>query len=109
MAVLQKDTGLEIYRCYERTKQTEIKYEMTRAKMSTVMNKGVDIHCEAVTTQVFRVLLVELGTSIEKSKGSLGAYPSIRQPSVTVTSNSPVVYFFLLSSFFFSITLQSHL
>ena len=36
--------------------------------MSTVMNKGVDIHCKAVTTQVFTVvgLIVELGTDIEK-------------------------------------------
>ena len=34
--------------------------------MSTVMNEGADIHCKAVTTQVFTIvdLLVELGTDI---------------------------------------------
>ena len=48
--------------------------------MSTVINKRVKIHCKAVTTQVFTLvgLLVELGTAIEKSKGSLEAYSSIR-------------------------------
>ena len=46
--------------------------------MSTGMNKEVKIHCKAVTTQVFTVLLVELGTDMTKSKGSLEAYPSIR-------------------------------
>ena len=51
---------------------------MTRENISTVMNNGVEIHCKAVTTQVFTVLLVELGKSIEKSNSSLKAYPSIR-------------------------------
>ena len=39
--------------------------------MSTLMNKGVDIHCKAVMTQVFTVvaLLVELGIAIAKSRG----------------------------------------
>ena len=62
--------------------------------MSTVINEGVEIHCKAVINQVFTVvgLIVELGTAIEKSKGSLDAYPSIRKTSVTVTSNSPVIY-----------------
>ena len=47
--------------------------------MSTVMNEGAEIHCKAVTTQVFTVvgLLIELGTAIVKSKGSLGESPSI--------------------------------
>ena len=56
------------------------KYETARAKMSTVMNEGVEIHCKAVTTQVFTVvgLLVELGTAVAKSKGSLEASPPIR-------------------------------
>ena len=59
-----------------------------------VMNEVVKVYCKAVTTQVFTVvsLLVELGTSIAKSKDYIDAYPSIRQPSVTVPSNSPVVY-----------------
>ena len=47
-------------------------------------------------------LLVELGKAIAKSKGSLEAYPSIRQTSITVTSNSPIIYSSLFSSFFFS-------
>ena len=44
------------------------------------MNKGVEINCKAVTAQVFTVvgILVELGTSIAKSKGSIDASPSIR-------------------------------
>ena len=56
------------------------KYGTTRAKMSTVMNEGVDIRCKAVTNQVFAVvgLIVELGTAIVKLMGSLEAYPSIR-------------------------------
>ena len=68
------------------------------------MNEGVEIHCTAVTTQVFTLigLLVELGKAIAKSKGSLEAYPSIRQTSITVTSNSPIIYSSLFSSFFFS-------
>ena len=46
--------------------------------MSKVMNNGVEIVFKSVTTQVFTVLLVELGTPIEKSKGSIELYPSIR-------------------------------
>ena len=42
------------------------------------MNKGVNINCKAVTTQVITVIFVELGTSIVKSKGYREAYPSIR-------------------------------
>ena len=55
-------------------------YGMTRAKMSTVMNEGVKISFKVVTTQLFTVvgLLVEISTAIEKSKGSIVAYPSIR-------------------------------
>ena len=47
--------------------------------MSTVMNKGVKIHCKAFTTKLFTVLglLVEIGTSIEKSKIYLEVYTSI--------------------------------
>ena len=48
--------------------------------MSIVTNKGVKINCKAVTTQVFSLLglIVELGTSIERSKGSIEEYTSIR-------------------------------
>ena len=62
--------------------------------MSTVMNEVVEIHYKAFMTQVFVLvgLIVELGTAIEKSKGYIDAYPSIRKTSVTVTSNSPVIY-----------------
>ena len=47
------------------------KYGTTRANISTVMNKGVDFHQKSVTAQVFTVLLVEVGTVIKKSKGSI--------------------------------------
>ena len=44
-----------------------------------VTNKGVEIHCKAVTIQVFTVvgLIFELVTAIGKSKGSLESSPSI--------------------------------
>ena len=60
--------------------------------MSTVMKKVVEINFKAVTTQVFTVLLVKLGTVIQKPKGSIDAYTSIMQPSIAVTSNSPLIY-----------------
>ena len=72
---------------------------MKRAKMSMVMNEGVNIHCKEVTTQVFPNLLVELVADITKSKGSIYASPSLRQTLVTVTSNCPVIYSSILSSF----------
>ena len=52
---------------------------MKTAKMSTVMNEGVNMSFKAVTTQVFTVLelLVELSKTIEKPKISLDAYPYI--------------------------------
>ena len=48
--------------------------------MSTVINEGVNICYKAFTTQVFTVvvILVYLGTAIEKRKGSIGEYTSIR-------------------------------
>ena len=39
--------------------------------MSMMMNKGDKIHCKSVTTQVFKILLVEIGTAISKAKGSI--------------------------------------
>ena len=62
--------------------------------MSTVMNKGVDIHSKSVTTQVFTVVgvIIDLDISLSKPKGTIYSSPSIRQPSSTVTSNSPVIY-----------------
>ena len=81
---MQKYYGLVIHSFYVGTKQTENKYVTARAKISTVMSNGVKIHCKAVTTQVFTVLLVELGTAILKSKGyleeylSVGRYPTIK-------------------------------
>ena len=67
--------------------------------MSTVNNKGVEIHCKAVTTQVFTVvgLIVELGLAIVKLKFSIEASTTIRKPCVTVTSNSPDIYSSILS------------
>ena len=35
-------------------------------KMSMMINEGVEIHFKSVTTQLFTVLLVELGTHIAK-------------------------------------------
>ena len=51
---------------------------MTRANMSTVTNEGVEIHWKSVKKQLFTVLIVGLGTSTVKYKGSIEAYPSIR-------------------------------
>ena len=45
--------------------------------MSMMMSEGVKIHCKAVTTQVFEVILVELGTAIVKTKVYLKEYTSI--------------------------------
>ena len=60
---------------------------MTRAKISTVMKKVVEINFKAVTTRVFTVLLVKLGTVIQKPKGSIDAYTSIWQPYIMITSS----------------------
>ena len=53
---------------------------MIRAKMSTIMKNGVNIHSKAVTTQVFTVvyLIVELSTTISNPKGSIYESTSIR-------------------------------
>ena len=51
---------------------------MTRANMSTVTNEGVEIHWKSVKKQLFTVLIVGLGTYIEKSKGYIEESPSIR-------------------------------
>ena len=90
-------------------KKTRNKYGTTIANMSEVMNEQVNICCKAFMNQVFTVvgLIVKLGTEIAKSNSCIYASPSIRQPYVTVTSNSNVVYLSLLSSFFTS-TLQYH-
>ena len=50
-----------------------------------MMDEGVKINCKAFMTQVFTVLLVELGTDIEKSKGYIEAYTFIKEPHVTLT------------------------
>ena len=75
---LQQATNQGSRNCYERVNQTENIYVPTRANISTVMNEVVGVHCKAVTTQVFTVLLIELGTAMEKSKGYLASSPSIR-------------------------------
>ena len=56
------------------------------------MNEGVEVSCKSVMEQVFTLvdLIVKLSTSISKSKVWIEVFPSIRQPSVTVTSNSNV-------------------
>ena len=47
--------------------------------MSTLMNKGVNMHCKTVMTNFFTVvvLLVEIITAIKKPKGYLDEYSSI--------------------------------
>ena len=48
--------------------------------MPMVTKKGVNMSCKVVTVKILKVagLLVELSTAIEKSKGSIEAYNSIR-------------------------------
>ena len=103
---MQQDDGLLSYHFNGETNKTANKHGMKRENMSTVMKKGVDIRSKAVTTQVFTVvgLLVEPGASISKIKGYLEDYPSIMQPSILVTSNSPVIY----SSIFSYLFLELH-
>ena len=62
-----------------RNKSNRNKYGTKRANISTVMNGGVEIHCKAVTTQVFTVLclLGELGIDITKSNYYFEASTSI--------------------------------
>ena len=76
--------------------------------MSMVTKEGVGIHCKSVTTQVFKVLLVELGRGISKPKGSLEASLSISQSSCTVTSINTVKYPSLSRLLFFSGILRSN-
>ena len=68
-------------------------------------NGGFNMCCKAVMKCFSTVigLLVELITSIAKPKGSLEVYPYIRQPYVTVASNSSVISSHIFISFFFII------
>ena len=77
---------------------------MTRANISTVMNKGVKMCCKSVMANLYTVvsLLAEPITSITKPKGYLEAYISIGQPPITVTYSSPIIPPSLPSSFFYS-------
>ena len=63
-----------------RNNQIEKKYGTTKSNMSTVVNKGVKMRCEAVTEKLFIVvgIRIEPGTSIEKPKGSPEACIYIR-------------------------------
>ena len=67
-AALHQASGLGSHHSYGETNKTANNYGTTTAKISTVMNEGVEIHFKSVTTQVFTVLsvLAELGTVIEK-------------------------------------------
>ena len=107
---MQQDSIQDSHHCYGITKQTENEYGKTRAKISTVMNDEVKTHCRSVTDNIFTVvvLLLEISTSIAKPKVYLEAYPAIRQPSVTVTSNSPVIYSSLFRSLFFNIMMKTN-
>ena len=79
-ASLHPDAGPGSHHCYEQTKQTGKQYGMTREKMPMVKNKRVNISRKVFTAKFLKVagLLVELSTAIEKSKGSIEAYNSIR-------------------------------
>lgn len=61
------------------SKKKEEIYETYLAKILVAKNKGVKIHCIAVTAQVFTIvgLVVELNTSIGKTNGYIDSYPSI--------------------------------
>ena len=76
-----------------RTNQKANKYGTTRANMSTVMNEGVRMRYKVVTANLLKVvgLLVEPSTVISKPVSSLKAYISIRQPTISVTSSSPII------------------
>ena len=68
-----KTYGLGSNHCYGGKNKTAKKYGMKIEKISTVMNQGVNIRFKAVTPNLFTVvgLLVELGTAIVKSQGSI--------------------------------------
>ena len=74
---MQEDAVLVSHNFFGEKNQAENKYVTKIAKMSMVMNEGVDIHCKGVMTQLITVLIVELGTSIEKSKGYFDSSYSI--------------------------------
>ena len=59
---------------------------MTRAKMSTVLNKGFKVQCKAVTSNFFTVIsiLFEPSTAIAKPKSYLEAYISTIQPPIKI-------------------------
>ena len=84
-------------------------YGTTRANMSTVMNKGVKIHCKEVTANFFIVvgLVVEPSKDIAKTKSYIETSSPISQPSITVTSCSSVIPPFLFISFFFRSMLKT--
>ena len=65
---LQQADSLVSHNCYGGTTQTANTYGMTRENMPMTINKGAEINRKSVTNQVFTVLvlLVELGTDIEK-------------------------------------------
>ena len=71
--------------------------------MLTVMSEGLKTSYKEVTTQVFTVLLplYEIITVIIKKKIPLESSTYASQPSVTMTSNSPVISSSLFHSFFF--------
>ena len=73
-------------------------------------NKGVVMHCKAVTDNLLTVLclLVEPSTAITKPKGSIEAYLSISQHPIILTSSIPVISTSLSSFLFFRIMLRSN-
>ena len=67
--------------------------------MSMVMNKGVNMCCKVVMANLLTVvgILVKPSTAIEKLKGYLEASIYIRQPTITETFISTVIYSYLSS------------
>ena len=57
-------------------------------------NEGINISCKPVTKQVYR--LVGLLFEIYIKRIYLEAYDFIRSPEITVTPNSPFIYYFLI-------------
>ena len=77
----------------DQKKEKENKYGTTRANMSNVINKGVNMCCKAVPPNLFTVLrlIFEPITGVEKQKDYLEEFPSISKHYVTVTSNSTFI------------------
>ena len=84
--------------------QQEQRYKLWQTRDSRFISK------QSVMTNFFTLLglQVELIISIVKPKGSIEGSTSMRKYSITVTSNSPVIYYSLLRSLFFRSMLRTN-